>query len=140
MRSYREPPRYERVASGLGDPRCGPGRIPHDVDPYLLDARLSQETLAHVVEDELGGRTAHRGEGEVDVYDSSAFADPIDDAEVDEIYRHLRILDLRERGPEALEHDSWRCAFGKLGNSSWNVATIWPLRGPRSRQRRRPAS
>src|SRR5258706_3166566 len=135
MCSYREAPRFERVASCFGDPGRGPRRIPHDVDPDFAYAGLPQETLAHVVENEVACGAAHRRECEVDFHHTCFFTNSIDDSEIDEIHRHLRILEFRQRGPEPLDHQSWWCAFRKLWNSSWNIATISALRGPRSRQR-----
>ena len=93
--------------------------------------------LAHVVEDELGRGAAHGGEGEVDVDHAVTLGDAVDDAEVDEVDRHLRVLDLGERRPEALRlaHFPFVCVLRNLWNSSWNIATISALRGPRARQR-----
>ena len=56
--------------------------------------------------------------------------------EVDQVDRHLGVLDLSESSPEPLRHDPfWWCVLRNLWNSSWNIATISALRGPRSRQR-----
>src|SRR5258708_6052262 len=140
MSSYGKAPRFERVAPSLGHFRHSPRWIPNHVDADLFHAWLAHETLAHVVEDEFGGRTAHRREGEVDVDDAVVLLDCIDHAEVDEIHGHLRILDLRQRGPKPLVHDCARWVLRKLWNSSWSIATISLLRGPRARQRTRTSS
>jgi len=42
-------------------------------------------------------------EGEVDVNNSIALSDPVDDTEIDEVDRHLRVLDLREGRPQAAQ-------------------------------------
>src|SRR5205807_3755646 len=121
---------------GLGHARARPGRVPHHPYAHLSHAVLAQQALAHVVEDEFGCWAAHGSECEVDVDDAVTLVDGIDHAEVDEVYRHLGILDLSERSPEPLGHESplW-CVLRNLWNSSWNIATISALRGPRARQR-----
>src|SRR5258708_8932668 len=134
MSSYGKAPRFERVAPSLGHFRHSPRWIPNHVNADLFHAWLAHETLAHVVEDELGRWAAHRGEGEVDVDDAVVLVDRIDHAQVDEVHRHLRILDLRQRGPQLPVHDWW-WVLRKLWNSSWSIATISLLRGPLARQR-----
>src|ERR1019366_7176736 len=102
-----------------GHPGDRPRRVPHNVDVHLADSRFGQKALAHVFEDEVRGRAAHGRKGEID-----------------QVHGHLRILDLSERSPESLRHDPfWWCALRNSWNSSWNIATISALRGPRSRQR-----
>src|ERR1700680_3871564 len=97
--SNREAPRFEGVAAVLCHARRRPRWIPNDVHAHLLDAGLAQQALPNVLEDEVGCWAAHGGEGEVDVDNPVFLDDPVDDAEVDQVDGHLRILDLRERRP-----------------------------------------
>src|ERR1700680_2931721 len=133
--SNREAPRFERVAAILRHARRRPGWIPNDVHAHRLDASLAEQALSNVLEDEVGRRAAHRCEGEVDV-DNAVFLDnPVDHTEVDKVHGHLRVLDLGERRPEPFAHEAFLWALRNLWNSSWNMATISALRGPRFRQR-----
>src|SRR5207249_10758076 len=133
-------PGVEGVAARLGHAPGCPGRVPHHVDTDLVHAGLAEKALAHVVEDELRCGAAHGREREVDLDHAALLADAVDHAQVDEVDRHLGVLDLGERVPVTLGHDSWWCALRKLWNSCWNMATISALRGPRARQRRRTSS
>src|SRR6266851_10080757 len=135
--SHRQAPGLERVAPRLSHARRSPGRIPHHVHAHLAHAFLLQQALADVVKDELGRGAAHGGEGEVDVDNAVALGDAVDHAEVDAVHRHLGVLDLGQRGPEALgpAQFPFLCVLRNLWNSSWNIATISALRGPRARHR-----
>src|ERR1700674_3137043 len=114
-RSHREATRFESVARVLRHARDGPGWIPNDVDAHFSDACLMKQALPDVLDDEVGGRAAHRCEGEVDVDDAILLDDPVNDAEIDQVHGHLRVLHLSEGGPEPVHsHDSLRCVLRNL--------------------------
>src|ERR1700737_1075939 len=106
MSSNSQSPRLERIAAGLRHAGHGPRRIPPDLDADPAHSGLAPQSLADVVEDEVGCGTAHRSECEVDIDHTVALLDGVDNAEVDEVHGHLGILDLRERGPQPLIHES----------------------------------
>src|SRR4029077_13546474 len=111
------------------------------MDSHLSDACLAHQSVAHVLEDELRSGAAHRSEGEIDLDHAVSLLDRVDQAEVDEVHGHLGVLHLGERVPETLRHDPFLwCVLRNLWNSSWNIATLSMLRGPRARQRTRTSS
>jgi hypothetical protein len=108
-----------------GQPGRCPGWVPHDVEAHLLDARFREQPLADVGHDHVAGRAAHGRKGQPHRGATAVHADAINQAKVDQVDRHLRVVDLRQRRPDALFQGP-RSGMRKRG-----------VKGPRSGVRKR---
>src|SRR5438093_3180283 len=98
---------------------------------------FAKQTAENVIEDKVRRLTVDGVEAKVYLDNYIVIVDGVDDSEVDEVHRHLRVLHLGQRRPQpSVFHEPfWWCVLRNLWNSSWNMATISALRGPRSRHR-----
>ena len=131
----RETRRHERIALPQGMVELFQCRIKNR---GVLDTGLGQQPLPNIADDHVARRAPHRRERQPHTNRSILQRDTIDNAEVHQVDRHLRVVDLGKRRPyPLLQAHRWTT---NLLNLSWKRATISALRGPRARQRESTSS